>query len=228
MHYYYNNVPGKGLVRNNLIYTSLISEDKKVFCKWYFNDTDYHKGKNKVVDPDVMDSKWARELKYLTFMSKNYPDYVPEILDINLEERKIFLKIDGVDLWQQHYENHCTFTDILPDWEDQLVDTFKIYHENKFYKFSNHPSSYFVVDGKLKSINYFFCHSYDEEFITMNQIKSHISEERLDSVDPILKKYSVENFDQPIKLKTFNKIVMDSFESNYSTGFMNKLRKVYF
>ena len=29
--YYYNNVPGIGLCRNNLIYTSLISEDNKIF-----------------------------------------------------------------------------------------------------------------------------------------------------------------------------------------------------
>ena len=31
MKYYYNNVPGKGLCRNNLIYTSLINEDKTEF-----------------------------------------------------------------------------------------------------------------------------------------------------------------------------------------------------
>lgn len=227
MNYYYNNVPEKGLVRNNLIYTSLISEDKKVFCKWYYNDTDYHKGKNKVVDPSVMESKWERELQYLTFMSKNYPDYVPEILDINLQERKIFLKIDGVDIWQQHYDKSCTFTDILPDWQEQLVNTFEVYNNSKFYKFSNHPSSYFVVDGKLKSINYFFCHSYDEQFITINQIKSHISEERLISANSIFKKYSVENFDQAIALETFNSIALDSFESNYPTGCIDKLRKVY-
>ena len=31
MEYYWNNVPGAGLCRNNLIYTSLISKDEKHF-----------------------------------------------------------------------------------------------------------------------------------------------------------------------------------------------------
>ena len=68
MKYYYNNVPGQGLCRNNLIYTSLISEDKKLFCKWYHNDTEYHKGKNQVVDPDKMEEKWIREVNYICLL----------------------------------------------------------------------------------------------------------------------------------------------------------------
>ena len=61
MKYYYNNVPGKGLCRNNLIYTSPINEDKTEFCMWFNNDTDYHKGQNEVVDPELMDIKFRRE-----------------------------------------------------------------------------------------------------------------------------------------------------------------------
>jgi len=34
--YYYNFVPGKGMCRNNLIYTSLISPDGLTFCQWYY------------------------------------------------------------------------------------------------------------------------------------------------------------------------------------------------
>ncbi|MEY4334708.1 MAG: hypothetical protein RLZZ196_3458, partial [Bacteroidota bacterium] len=63
--YYYNNVPGVGLTRNNLIYTSLISTDKKVFVQWYHNDSEYHKGQNEIVDPDKMEEKWQREVKFL-------------------------------------------------------------------------------------------------------------------------------------------------------------------
>lgn len=227
MDYYYNNVPGKGLVRNNLIYTSLINKEKTIFCKWYHNDSDYHKGKNKVVDPTVMDSKWERELKYLTFMAKNYPEYVPEILDIDLSQRKIFLKIQGNDLWQQHYDYNCEFKDLIPDWQEQLIEMFKIYKNNNFYKFSVHPSSYFIIDGKLKSINYFFCHSEEEQYLTINQIKSHISEERFDSAQVLLQKYCITDYDQPIPLKVFNNVILDSFESNYPKGFIDNLRNIF-
>lgn len=227
MNYYYNNVPGKGLVRNNLIYTSLINDEKTVFCKWYFNDTEYHYGRNKVTDPDIMDNKWNREVEYLTFMSKNYPEYVPEILDIDLKNRKIFLKIDGDDFWQQHYDNNCTFDQLLPDWQEQLLELFTIYRDNNFYKFSVHPSSYFIVDGKLKSINYFFCHASSEEYITINQIRSHVSDDRFESAKPLLDKYSITDFDQKIPLATFNNIIIDSFQSNYPKEFMDRLRDIF-
>jgi len=227
MNYYYNDVPGKGLVRNNLIYTSLINNDKSVFCKWYHNDSEYHAGKNRVTDPDIMKNKWDREIKYLTFMSNNYPDYVPEILEIDTKERKIFLKIDGVDFWQQHYDKNCTFDELLPDWQEQLLALFKIYKDNKFYKFSVHPSSYFVVDGKLKSINYFFCHAYKENYLTANQIRSHISDERFESAKHLMTKYKIVDFDQEIPLSTFNNMILTSFESNYPIEFMDRLRKIF-
>ena len=41
--YYYNQVPGQGEQRTNLIYTSLMSEDKKTFVQWYYNDTESRK-----------------------------------------------------------------------------------------------------------------------------------------------------------------------------------------
>ena len=53
--YYYNRVPGQGNQRNNLIYTSLMSEDQKTFVQWYYNDTEYHQGQNEVVDPSRME-----------------------------------------------------------------------------------------------------------------------------------------------------------------------------
>ena len=97
--YYYNNVPGQGPSRNNLIYTSLMSDDQKTFVQWYFNDTEYHQGKNEVVDPNKMEEKWLREVNYLTQMRNRFPELVPKIIKIELDNKKIFLEVDGPDFW---------------------------------------------------------------------------------------------------------------------------------
>ena len=89
--YYYNTVPGKGQCRNNLIYTSLISKDKKTFCQWYYNDEKYHGGHNQVVDPSLMDEKFEREIKFLRLMQKEYPQHVP-IFSIDEKHRKVLEK----------------------------------------------------------------------------------------------------------------------------------------
>ena len=86
MEYYWNNVPGAGLCRNNLIYTSLISKDEKTFCQWYYNDEKYHGGQNQVVDATLMQEKFDREVEYLLLMQQNYPQYIPEIIDIDIEK----------------------------------------------------------------------------------------------------------------------------------------------
>ena len=44
--YYYNNVPDHRPCRNNLIYTSLMSQDQKTRCMWYHYKGEYHKEQN--------------------------------------------------------------------------------------------------------------------------------------------------------------------------------------
>lgn len=224
--YYYNIVPGKGAVRNNLIYTSLISKDKKVFCQWYHNDTAYHQGKNQVVDPKHMDEKWEREVKFLTLMAKEKPDLVPKILDIDSTQRKIFLEIDGVDFWQQHYDKNCSYDDVVPDWREQILNIITAHKDLGFYKYSLHPSSYFIVDGKLKSINYFFCYFKEEPALDFEKIRSHISLERIAIATPLLEKYKVD-LTQPLDLAMFQQFTFDSFGTNYPQEFVTDCKKIY-
>ena len=119
--YYYNNVPGIGLTRNNLIYTSLISDDKKTFVMWFHNDSEYHQGQNEVIDPLLMKSKWDREVKYLIEMSWKYEDKVPKILEIDHQNQKIYLAVDGLDFWNRAGCLIENYDSVLPDWQDQML-----------------------------------------------------------------------------------------------------------
>lgn len=220
--YYYNNVPGKGLCRNNLIYTSLISADKKTFVQWYHNDTEYHKGKNQVVDPELMKEKWSRELCFLTHMSKNYPDLVPEILDIDLREKKIYLAVDGFDFWEQSgclTENYCT---VLGDWQEQMLEIIKAHKSLDIYKYSMHPSSYFVVNKKLKSINYFFCYNSTDTSISVADVESHLSVDRRAELKKYLDTLGIDWY-SPQSFELLEKLCWESFRNNYPAEFVEKV-----
>lgn len=224
--YYYNNVPGIGQCRNNLIYTSLMSDDKKTFVKWYHNDTDYHKGMNEVVDPEKMQEKWDRELQYIYLMSKEFPDLVPNIREIDLINKKIYLEVDGDDFWEQSGCLEENYNNILPNWQEQMLEIIKAHRSLNLYKFSMHPSSYFIVDGKLKSINYFFTYSGDEETIKISDVLSHISSNR--RVE--LQKYSESkgiSWDEPTPLPKAQMLCFDSFSNNYPIDFINKAKEIY-
>jgi hypothetical protein len=224
--YYYNVMPDGEKWRNNLIYTSLISQDKKVFVQWYHNDTDYHKGQNQVVDPELMEEKWFREVNHLTQMRNNYPDLVPKILEIDLHKRKIFLEIDGVDFWQLSGPLKQDYDSVLPDWREQMFDIFKAHRSLGIYKYSLHPSSYFLVDGKLKSINYFFCYKDHDKEISLRSVMSHISESRQADLFPKMAAMGID-VDKPTAFKDIQQLAFESFKTNFPADFMDECKTLY-
>lgn len=212
--------------RNNLIYTSLISQDKKVFVQWYHNDTDYHKGQNQVVDSELMEEKWFREVNHLTQMRNSYPDLVPKILEIDLHKRKIFLEIDGVDFWQLSGPLKQDYDSVLPDWREQMFDIFKAHKSLGIYKYSLHPSSYFLVDGKLKSINYFFCYRDNDKEISLRSVMSHISESRQADLFPKMAAMGID-VDKPTAFKDIQQLAFESFKTNFPADFMDECKALY-
>ena len=223
MEYYYNNVPGEGPCRNNLIYTSLISKDKKTFCQWYYNDTEYHKGNNQVVDPDKMEEKWLREVNYLTQMRNAFPDLVPRIIEIDLKARKLFLEIDGPDFWEKAGCDMANYDKVLPNWQEQMLEIIKAHKSLRLHKYSMHPSSYFVVDGKLKSINYFFTYRDNESTISIVDVESHIYTTRQDEMRKHLNSLGIK-WDEPQPWAVMDQLCWASFSTNYPTEFIERVK----
>jgi hypothetical protein len=224
--YYYNNVPGKGLCRNNLIYTSLISRDRKTFCQWYHNDTEYHKGQNQVVDPSLMDEKWQREIKFITIMSQEYPDLIPKILDIDMVNRKLYLEINGPDMWELAGCQGTDYSKVVPDWSQQLLNIVQAHKNLGIYKISMHPSSYFVVNGQLKSINYFFCYTDADKSISMKSVLSHISEDRQRDLVGKMDAMGL-TFDSTLSFTQFQHISFETFKLNFLDEVMESAKKIY-
>ena len=222
--YYYNNVPGKGLCRNNLIYTSLINQDATEFCMWFHNDSEYHKGHNEVVDPKLMEMKYIREKDFLLTLDVDYKNLIPRLTKIDSDEQKIYFEIQGVDFWEQSHGK--TYEDVLPDWQEQMLYIMETHKKLGIYKYSLHPSSYFIIDGKLKNVNYFFAYNQTESAITVKEHMSHISKERQASLLPKMKELDI----QENKTYSFDKLqvlCLESFRNVYSESFINKAISIY-
>lgn len=220
--YYYNNVPSFGLCRNNLIYTSLINDDRTIFVQHYTTEGNYHKGQNEIVDPNLMDEKFNREVKFLSKMAYHNPDMVPKILEIDPLEKKIYLEINGVDFWQQSLDRECSFDEVLPDWQEQMLDIIKAHKERGWHKYSMHPSSYFVVNGRLKSINYFFTYDNSEPNISIADVESHIYTTRQDIMKQYIEQLGIK-WTEPQSWNIFDKLCWESFRSNYPKNFIERI-----
>jgi|TARA_B110000483_G_scaffold135946_1_gene162657 hypothetical protein len=224
--YYYNNVPEKGLCRNNLIYTSLISNDKKTFCQWYYNDDGYHGGHNQVVDPRLMNEKFEREVRGLTLMKElGYGHLIPEF-DVDIKERKVYLTIDGPDMWELAGCTGKDYSQVVPSWEDQMLEIMQAHKDIGMYKYSLHPSSYFIVDGQLKSMNYFFTYTDNDNNISVNDVLSHISEDRRANLLPKLEAAGMK-VDEPQTFTNLQLLAFDSFKNNFNNDIMEKAKEIY-
>lgn len=224
--YYWNNIPGVGFSRNNLIYTSLVDNDVKTFVQWFYNDVNYHQDQNEIVDPELMRAKWDRELCYLNLMTRHYPDFVPKIKNIDLIEKKIYLEIDGLDFWNRAGCSVENYDKVLPDWQDQMLAIIQAYKHLGWYKFSMHPSSYFIIDGKLKSINYFFVYSEDEGPISIANHTSHIHSDRQAMMRKQVEAMGLD-WDAPQPLNKLQHLCFESFRTNYSAEFIEKAKEIY-
>ena len=223
--YYYNNVPGKGLCRNNLIYTSFISKDKTLFCQWYYNDEIYHGGHNQVVDPSLMDEKFEREVKFLTLMGKEYPQHVP-VFSVDEQERKVYLEIDGPDMWELAGCEGKDYSHVVPDWDKQMLEILQAHKDLGLTKYSLHPSSYFVVDGKLKSMNYFFTYDTNDANISLRSVMSHISEDRQADLFPKMTAMGID-IDKPTAHKEIQQLAFESFKTNFRDDVMEAAKEIY-
>jgi hypothetical protein len=87
-----------------------------------------------------------------------------------------------------------------------------------------HPSSYFVVDGKLKSINYFFTYNTDEPNISIQDVESHIYTTRQDEMRKNLETLGV-SWDTPQPWAVFDQLCWESFRTNYPNDFIEKVKE---
>ena len=107
-----------------------------------------------------------------------------------------------------------------------MLEIFRAYKELGWYKYSLHPSSYFLVDGKLKSINYFFTYSHEEGPITVRDHLSHISTQRQAEMKPKTDAMGID-WDEPQSLHTMQMLTFESFRNNYPSDFIEKAKNVF-
>jgi hypothetical protein len=156
-------------------------------------------------------------------MRNTFPDLVPTIIEIDLKARKLYLEVDGSDFWEQSGCDMANYDSVLPDWQDQMIEIIKAHKKLGLHKYSMHPSSYFIVNGKLKSINYFFTYSNKEATISIAEVESHIYITRQDEMRKHLSTLGIDwNTPQPWEL--MDQLCWASFSTNYPSDFIEKVK----
>lgn len=219
---YYYNIQGNENIRANLVYTPLVSPDRKQFCMWFYRDDAYHFDKhiNSMWNEDLLENRFRKELKYQKIAQR----YVPtlEILDVDESSRKIIIEWPNDDFYMSCLTK--TPDQVFPGWKYQMQCVLKKLWSNNVVKLSLHPNSWVIKDDLLVPFNWFF--SYDKETDTDNlqDLIIQISDNRLEKVYEIFASLGFHP-EKNYKVTDLQRLALHSFKSNYDPEFIDQLIK---
>jgi len=154
-------------------YEPLISLDRKMFCKNYYRKNSYQKYQERpLYTDDVVDFFFEQELKYLDVFS-NKP-YAPEILDVDYNNRRIFIK------W---YDKSCN--EIIQEqsdwpqseWLEKISDIVVDQVRSGIYKLTIYPHCHYIDDdNNMRAIDWYGCVPVNDPFIEEKYMQGIIHE----------------------------------------------------
>jgi hypothetical protein len=107
-----------------------------------------------------------------------------------------------------------------------MLEIFAAHNSLGLTKYSLHPSSYFIVDGKLKSMNYFFTYGPKDDNISLRSVMSHISEDRQADLFPKMAAMGID-VNAPTPHREIQLLAFESFKTNFRNDVMEAAKLIY-
>lgn len=180
-------------------YEPLVSSDGKTFCKNYNfpNQYQYIETKHRpLYTKEVVDWFWANELTWIEYF-KDKP-YAPEILDIDLINKKIYLK------WYDKSCNQVIYSGMhwpQEQWRKQIKDIIVDQYNEGVFKLTMYPHCHYISnDENMRAIDWYGCVPINSPYIKEKYMQGIIHETaqfRLEETGPAV--------DQVLNLETMFK-----------------------
>ena len=156
-------------------YEPLVSSDGKTFCKNYSFPNEYqymNSADRPLYTTEVVNWFWSNELMWIEHF-KDKP-YAPEILDIDLINKRIYIKwytescnqiiYSGKDWPQQH-------------WRKQIRDIIVDQYNEGVYKLTMYPYCHYISDdGNMRAIDWYGCVPVNDPYIEEKYMQGIIHE----------------------------------------------------
>lgn len=156
-------------------YEPLISDDEKTFCKNYSWPNEYqymYEKERPLYTEEVVDWFFSNELRWIEYF-KDSP-YAPEIIDINLSEKKIYLKWYGKTCNQIIYGETSWPKD---RWLKQIKDIILDQYSKGVYKLTMYPHCHYIDNNNnMRAIDWYGCVPVNNPYIEEKYMEGIIHE----------------------------------------------------
>jgi hypothetical protein len=156
-------------------YEPLVSPDGKTFCKNYNfpNKYQYIETKDRpLYTKEVVDWFWSNELMWIEYF-KDKP-YAPEVLEIDLINKRIFLR------WYGESCNQTIYSEKLwpqEQWRKQIRDIIVDQYNEGVYKLTMYPHCHYISsDGNMRAIDWYGCVAIKSPYVEEKYMQGIIHE----------------------------------------------------
>lgn len=161
----------------NLLYTPTINSDGNILCMTYDENNEYQKD-NIGITKELVDFFFEREIRYLEVFQKY--DWAPKLLEVDLKNRQVFIEFNNETINHIILANDRSLDDECPDWKDQIFNIIKDIDDAGYYKMALYPHCFFIIDGKIKTIDFYSCLEKTNRFLERKKIEGMIGKESVE------------------------------------------------
>ena len=174
--YYFKIEPTSGnRCTSNMLYTPLINSDRTMMCMHWDENSPYQ-AQNTKLTSQLIDFFFDREVKFLKVFKDNF--WTPEIYDIDVTNKKIFIEWNKETLNDIAYEGTRSLDNEFPDWQSQLYLILEDIVKSKHYKMALYPHCFFFnKDNKLKTFDFYSCISHEERYLEKKKIEGMLGKD---------------------------------------------------
>lgn len=171
-------------------YEPLLNPEGTVFCANYDWKNKYQKledADRPLYTEEAVDYFFRKEVDYISKYQDR--DYMPEVLEIDLDTKQIFFR------WHGKSCNHIIYSggnldDCCFNWRDQIKNIELDLFISGTYKLTMYPHCHFIdSDGKMKAIDWYGCIPVDDYWVLskwMDSIIHHTAKFRLEETGDIV------------------------------------------
>lgn len=176
-YFYKVDYRGGHKVTTNMLYTPSVNLDRTLMCMLW-DETHPYQEENTRLTKELVDFFFERELVHLNKFQKF--DWAARLIEVDHDNRKIFIEFTGE-----------TFNDILsnpdrsldlecPTWKEQIFKILQDIVSAGYYKMALYPHCFFLVNGQVKTFDFYSCISKEERYIKKSIIEGLIGPESVE------------------------------------------------
>jgi hypothetical protein len=158
----------------NLLYTPLVNPEGNIMCMLYDETSEYQK-ENTRLTKDLVDFFFDREVQHIKLFQ--HYSWAPKILEIDLENRKIFIEWNKETLNDIVYTYNRDLNQECPTWKEQLFTILKDIVDSGHYKMALYPHCFYIdTTGHLKTFDFYSCISHEERYLEKSKIEGMLGQ----------------------------------------------------